>query len=39
MPISLTEGYFENPRYRFSEEPKKKRVFPCEDKKTTQILP
>ena len=36
MPISQTEDYFENSKYRFLEEPKR---FPVLRQKPTQILP
>ena len=49
MPISQTEGYFENPLYRVLEEPMffllalkwnlQKKRFPVLRQKPTQILP
>ena len=36
MPISQTEGYFENPQYRFLEEPMPFRML---TQKPTQVLP
>ena len=49
MPISETEGYVENPQYRFLEEPmlfmlplneiSKKKPFPVLRQKPTQIFP